>query len=347
MSRFPELDRFIGQTDAGVSTGTGDFLTKGQLPPEAMKEYYDLTLVETVMLKEATFHNVDAPALWMDNILVAPGQTTVNQPEMGETADADVALPTFDQTTFAPVPFEYDMPIGMKQFYFRNIEQAGIVARLQRAAGIAFMNDVEDNAINSSTTGSTPAGYHNGMLVETDGWFKKARTYGHSIDTAGEYVNPGLFYDLWHKLPAKWRQQPYAAQFKFYVAPNVLDSFSFWFTAKNMFNPWDFTGNVVEGSLAFRGVPIVPVTKINASAQGVLSRSSVTSGLTSILLCRPQDLVIAYQGGLVMHSALRPRDGKVLYNHLENLYDFGFAFYDTVAISDNIVATIDPALLSA
>ena len=345
MSKFPELDRFIGQAaDAGVSTGTGDFLTKGQLPPEAMKEYYDLTLVETTMLKEATFHDVEGPALWMDSILIAPGQTTVGQAELSETADADVALPTFDQTTFAPVAFEYDMPIGMKQFYFRNIEQAGIVARLQRASGIAFMNDVEDNAINSNTTGSTPVGYHTGMLTQTDGWFKKARTYGHTIDAGGEYVNPGVFYDLWHKLPAKWRQDPYAGQFKFYCMPDVLDAFSFWFTAKNMYMPWDF--KYVDGQLMFRSVPIVPVPKIKSGA-GVLSMSATASGLTSILLARPQDLVVAYQGGLVMHSALRPRDGKVLYNHLENLYDFGFTFYDTVAISDNVHPTIDPSLVTA
>ena len=340
---IPGTERFVGQTVPGVGTDTVSTYAQ-ELFGEQLQEFYRLTLVQTTMLKEAYFHNVKGPKLQMSNLLFPPGQLVGGLGERELVAAADMATPVFDDVEFTPKPFEMNMPIGTKEFVYFNIEQQGIIGTLQEQLGIAYMNDLELQAISSDTLGSTPAGYHTGNLTTVDGWMKKGLD-GHVYDRAGGYVSPSLFLNLFQKLPVKWRSEPYRSKLRFFCPPTVVDMFNAWMVAKNVFNLSDFA--LVEGNkLTYSGIPLVPVPLISVNQKGVLTLSGTTSGLTSILLTAPENLVVAYEPQMTVHVGLRPEDGKVLYTHLHGLYDFGFVITDWVAEAPNVVPQLDPTLLA-
>ena len=329
---------FRGQATAGVSSDLSILLAKQQVP-----EYIRLCLDETVMLKEATFRNVRGEELEVPNIDIASGQAVVGLGELENIEDADLAYPTFGSVSLSPVPFEMNVVLGTRQLVYFNIEREGVIDTVLQQMGTAYMNDLEENCIHANTLGATPSGYHTGNMTGWNGWVTKAISNGHTYDHEAGYIRPKLFESLLSYIPKKWRQNGNRGGLKFYVPIDVSEAWTYWQGSES---PNDLLGFVISsgGLMSYKGIPIVPVTKMHTDDAGVLTASDTTDGLCSVLLTQPRNLVVGYEPEMRIDIGFDQKSHKVQYNHFFGQFDCGYDVEDAVAIAVNCTPSVDTSI---
>ena len=76
----------------------------------------------------------------------------------------------------------------------------------------------------------------------------------------------------------------------------------------------------------------------------MLTCSATSSGLTDVLLTRPDNLLVAYEPEMRLKIGTRQEDSKIQYNYFFGMYDFGYRNTDACAVAVNVKPTVDPSI---
>jgi len=312
---------------------------------EQLREFIDLTVDTSVMLKDATHLTLEAPSLDLANLDIPAGRMAMGLGYTEEVSDDDQVTPVFGGRTLNPKTADVLYEFENTHLPRYNIARGQLADDIDAAVRKTLANEIENNAINSEIGGTTPDGYATGSLTTIDGWATLASS-GHVVDHAGGYVNPKIFKDMWKALPAKWRADPARkSDFRFYVSDLVAIEYRDYLSRRT--TSLGDLSMTQEGDLSFAGVPITPVPAIPIDKPGVLSQSDSAEEFTFILLVERGNMVVGYGPEMRFHLGLRQTDGKVQYYSWWGEFDVNYRRIDAVVVGRNIRPEVDPSLMAA
>jgi len=299
---------------------------------------------QDVMIADSRVINVQAPELDLANIDIADGQMAGGIGATTRLGAGDEITPEFDGVNLAPEPYECRLEFEMTRLPLWNIEGAGLERTMDEILATYYFSQLEEVAIHGDTAGANPAGYATGMMTTTNGWITTAINDCHVYDHGGGYVRPHLFETLLGSIPVKWiGSETERAQFRFYVPSAIERQYRYWLTNRGT-NLGDLS-LTADGQLAYAGIPMVAVPKMHTDDAGVLTQSATLSGLSYVLLCKPQNKLLGVNPPMRVFK--HPRDdGKTMYINLYGEYDTGFYNVDEVAVAVNVVPTVNPSVVA-
>ena len=339
MSNGMEPEVLVGKAVTSATADTAFSLLNAQ----QIEALIDLVVDQNVMIRESRVINVTAPSLEMGNIDIADGQMTGGLGATARMDEGDEMTVTFDGIDLDPEPFEIRYPFETTRLPLWNVEGAGLQRHVDTLVGTYYFNQLEEVMIHGDTGGVNPVGYAAGMMTSTDGWITQAQANGHTYDHGGDDVRALLFENMIADLPVKWRGDlARRAALRFYVPTEVERLYRAWLKGTRL----NALGDLVlqeDGMLAYSGIPLIPVPKMHTNDAGVLTQSAVADGLSYVLLCRPENLLLGYNPE--MRVFVHPRDdGKVTYVNLWGEYDCGYAIEDEVVVAVNVSPTLAAAV---
>ena len=315
-----------------------------RLNAEQIPEFFSLVPEgQNVMSADAKMVNVKGPEMDIANINIVDGQFVGGLGSTTRINSANEVTPVFDGIALNPQAFEARLSFETTRLPLWNIAGSGLEGQMDTLLATYYFNQMEEAFIRSDTSGSDPSGYGPGSLTTIDGWIPKAVANCHVYDAGGGYVRPTLFENLLSELPVKWRANAQArAKLRYYVPSDVEAAYHFWLATQRV----NALGDMMltdDGTLRYKGIPLIGVPKMPVDDPGILTQSYVTEGLSYIILCEPQNKIIGYNPEMRVFK--HPRDdGKETYVNLWGEYDCGYVIEDAVAIAANVKPSIDPAV---
>lgn len=328
-----------------VSSETSDN-TYSLLNVQQRKEFIQLTIDQTVMLKEATNIDVEGQGLDVPNIDVGEGRLIGGLGGTELPTNDQRAVPTFGGRQIRPQAFDYVYAIETTKLFHNSIVGENIADVVMNSMAVALANDIENVCINSIQDGDEWPDTNPGFMTTIDGWRQRSMS-GHVVDWAGQYVNPQLFKTMLEALPTKWRGPAYRDRLRFYCSVQLVDEYVDYLQRRTTALGDEALTLTREGDLVYRGIPIVPVPYIKNDYDGLNSLSGTTDAYTWVLLTMNNNLIVGWGPEMRLWQGTEQTTGKIRYVAWWGQFDTQFSIIDAVVSAVNVTPSVDPTLSPA
>ncbi|MYL36024.1 hypothetical protein GLW05_20855 [Pontibacillus yanchengensis] len=256
---FEELD------NSKKSITTSD-LDNGVLTPEKQEEYIRVLHGKSVVLKDT--HFIDMGAQQVDIDRTGFGQRVMRGIKADGTSEESKPYFKTNKLIAKPVGFDFALQDHAAR---RSIEKDNLGETLIAMAGATSAVDLEDLFFNGNTESQDP------LLVETDGWFKKA-THQETVEVDYETVEDieKVFEKALEVLPKEYFDNP--EEYAFYVPYDVHKAYRDLLKERATQTGDDATTKAKLPD--YEGIPVKHVNVLNRPESG-----------DKVLLCNPRNMV--------------------------------------------------------
>ena len=314
MSNNELLEKVITNTTVGAAGG-------GLLNAEQANRFIDYMWDATTLANEGRVIRMRSNTVDLDKVSVGQRITRLATEAVDDSVNVDA---TFTKITLTTKKLRLDWELSSESLE-DNIEGAALEDHIARLMATQFGNDVEDLAINGSSTSSDP------LLKAFDGFRQLSLNSGRVVDAAGLYLNDDtngggkqLLSKAIKNMPRKYMQR--RQDLRFYTGVNLQQDYINGLT--NVYsgrgNPPDIAGSVIRGDVVgpagsaghtvpfAYGIPIKEVPLFNES----LTDSTIgggTAALGYVELTFPQNRIWGIKRDVQVHRNFSPKKDAIEY----------------------------------
>jgi len=301
---------------------TTDLADGGLLSTEQADRFIDMSLDQSVMLKDARVVRMRSAVMELDKIATSG---RVSQLRTEGVAPETLSEPGFSKVTLTAVDIITPFEITMEALE-DSIERGDIEETVIRVMARQTATDLEELAIQGDT------GSEDTFLQGLDGWRVLADD-GHSVDFEGATLDKSGLASIYRALPNKYKRNH--GDLRFYFAPAAVQDWHDTFSDRG--SALGDEALISAAAPPYMGVPVVSVPNIPTDQEGVGGHEG--SNLTYGFLTPRENLVFG------VHRDIRiDRDRDILRG--VNIYTITTRVAVEFEEDDAVVVAVNVALTS-
>jgi hypothetical protein len=202
------LQKVVNDTE-----GNGD-KKGGYLAPAQVRQFFDMMYDVTVLGPQVRVERIRGDIAELTRMGIGERLLRVATEAVDDGMNVGAA---FSKISLSTTKFRLDWEISTEALE-DGLEGAALEDHIARLMATQVGNDMEDYAINASSTNTTDPG-----IGAFDGWSARANKIGHIVDAGGETLGRSVFSDMLKAMPRRARQN--RANLKFFTSANAIQDF--------------------------------------------------------------------------------------------------------------------------